>query len=342
MKQIRTAIVELYKAGKKTSEIIEDLKAQKVNRRLVQRTIKRFIETGDINDRPRSGRPKTKVVEKNIKIVRSRVRRNPKRSIRKMATDLNMSERSMRRIVKDVLHLKPYKMQEVQLLNTTAKRNRLQRCRALKKRFANGRHSNIVFSDEKLFTIEQSFNRQNDRILATGLSEMVENARHVTRTQKPASVMIWAGITAEGRTPLCFIDQGVKVDSKVYLEHVLQGVLQPWATNHFDETPWCFQQDSAPAHKAKIVQAFCKDNFPEFISIEEWPSSSPDLNPMDFSIWGILEKNVNATQHSNIENLKCALKKAWEEIPQEQLRASVDEFYNRLTRCIRAKGGHFE
>ena len=81
--------------------------------------------------------------------------------------------------------------------------------------------------------------------------------------------MILAGIISEGRTPLCFIDQGVKVDSKVCLEHVLQGVLQPWAANHFGETPWCFQQDSAPAHKAKIVQTFCKDHFPELINIEQ-------------------------------------------------------------------------
>ena len=32
---------------------------------------------------------------------------------------------------------------------------------------------------------------------------------------------------------------------------------------------------------------------------DEWPPSSPDLNPLDFSIWSILEANVNKTPHKS-------------------------------------------
>ena len=39
------------------------------------------------------------------------------------------------------------------------------------------------------------------------------------RRQKPASVMIWAGVTSTGeKTPLIFIEEGVKVNQHVYLD----------------------------------------------------------------------------------------------------------------------------
>jgi hypothetical protein len=46
-----------------------------------------------------------------------------------------------------------------------------------------------------------------------------------------------------------------------------------------------------------------------FISKDEWLSSSPDLNPMDYSVWAILESKANAKAHKNLESLKKALQK---------------------------------
>jgi len=43
-----------------------------------------------------------------------------------------------------------------------------------------------------------------------------------------------------------------------------------------------FHQDSAPAHTACQTQANCTD----FIAKDEWPPNSPDLNPLDYHVWG--------------------------------------------------------
>ena len=59
---------------------------------------------------------------------------------------------------------RPYKIQQVQELSDKQRVVRLQRAKELKRRFANGRHKDIVFSDEKLFTVEQFVNKQNDRV----------------------------------------------------------------------------------------------------------------------------------------------------------------------------------
>ncbi|GFV45940.1 hypothetical protein TNCV_1977761 [Trichonephila clavipes] len=52
---------------------------------------------------------------------------------------------------------------------------------------------------------------------------------------------------------------------------------------------WTFQQCSALVHKAKKTQEWCKASFPDMISSEECPTYTPALNPMDYSVWSILE-----------------------------------------------------
>ena len=40
---------------------------------------------------------------------------------------------------------------------------------------------------------------------------------------------------------------------------------------------------------------------------DEWPSSSPVLNPLDYSIWGYLEVRVNAKPYHSLALLKQKL-----------------------------------
>src|SRR5689334_2102765 len=98
------------------------------------------------------------------------------------------------------------------------------------------------------------------------------------------------------------------------MNHILnrfspKNVLLPWAQKHFGDSEWTFQQDSAPAHKTKRTQKWCTENLPDFISADEWPSNSPDLNCMDYLVWSILESRACSKPHDSIENLKKSLNK---------------------------------
>uniref|UniRef100_A0A914C457 Uncharacterized protein n=1 Tax=Acrobeloides nanus TaxID=290746 RepID=A0A914C457_9BILA len=81
-------------------------------------------------------------------------------SSRKLAKKLGIFNRAVHEIVKEDLGMKPYKLKERQKLTEEMKATRLEQAQALKRRFANGLRRRIVYSDEKLFTIEQAFNRQ--------------------------------------------------------------------------------------------------------------------------------------------------------------------------------------
>ena len=57
-----------------------------------------------------------------------------------------------------------------------------------------------------------------------------------------------------------------------------------------------------------------------FIKKDEWPPQSPDLNPMDYTIWDSLsEKVYKGRTHKFTENeLKEKIREKWEEITLEE------------------------
>ncbi|XP_059096032.1 uncharacterized protein LOC131890653 [Tigriopus californicus] len=89
---------------------------------------------------------------------------------------------------------------------------------------------------------------------------------------------------ATGRkTPLVVIPEGTKVNSDAYI-NLLEEELLPWIQQQHWEHGYAFMQDGAPAHTSKKTQDWCKANLMDFWDKNTWPPSSPDLNPMDFSI----------------------------------------------------------
>lgn len=118
--------------------------------------------------------------------------------------------------------------------------------------------------------------------------------------------------------------------------------MRPLNTSLFNGKRWVFQQDSAPAHKAKTTQEWLRQHVPEFIEASDWPSGSPDLNPLDYRLWAELERIACRKPHRNLESLKRSLVKAANAFPMEMVRAAIDDWPRRLKACIAADGGHFE
>ena len=124
----------------------------------------------------------------------------------------------MQRIVETDLNLIPYNKVKVQLLLNGTKAKRLTRSKVLLGEVRCDMKLPIPFTDEKLFTIQSVHNTQNNRILAKNKKDIALEDRAVFKRQKPQSIMVWAGVAMDGRkTPLIFIEKGVKVNIDVYL-----------------------------------------------------------------------------------------------------------------------------
>ena len=44
---------------------------------------------------------------------------------------------------------------------------------------------------------------------------------------------------------------------------------------------------------------------------------NPDINPLDYAIWGVLEDQTKATSHLNIGSLKTAVEEEWNKMFEE-------------------------
>ena len=127
------------------------------------------------------------------------------------------------------------------------------------------------------------------------------NIRLTLQRQKPASVMVWGGVTATGlKTLLVFIDEGIKINKDTYIKLLKENLL-PWINLTFGEGGINLQQDRVLSHMANLVQNWGKNNMACFWTKEMWPPSSSDLNPMDFSVWSLLENKVCSSNHQSID-----------------------------------------
>lgn len=341
-KENRIAVVALKKCGYERGDIFRMLRPLGISRSFVYRAVKLFEDTDGVRDRQRSGRPRTTRTPQAIKAVKQRIDRNPLRKQKILSREMQIEPSSMSRILKQDLGLSAYKRHTGHLLTNALKKARKRKSKELLRRHADNGHRRILFTDEKIFTVEESFNKQNDRVYALSSRQASELVPKVQRGHHPASVMVWWGVAYDGVTKLHFCEKGVKTSAKVYQSDVLEKVVKPLNRTLFANKPWIFQQDSAPAHKAKSTQEWLKTNVPEFIFPAQWPSASPDLNPLDYKLWSVLEGMACSTRHPNIESLKHALIRAVKNFPMYEVRAAIDAWPDRLRACWKANGDHFE
>jgi len=103
-----------------------------------------------------------------------------------------------------------------------------------------------------------------------------------------------------------------------------------------------FQQDSAPAHRARDTIELQRHNTPDFIAPDMWPPNSPDLNPVDYVIWSVMQAPVYQTWVHGIDELRQRLITEWCELEQRIVDDAIDQWRRRLLACVDAEGGHFE
>ena len=194
-----------------------------------------------------------------------------------MARDLKIDEKTVRTIVND-LKLSPLKMTNRHQLTALQKQKRMERAKILLNRMKDGIDAGeIIFFDEKIFTVEAQFNLQNNKILAKSANRIPSSINSVYRCQKPASVMVWAAISENWRSPLIFVKEDAKLNANSYIQDIL--IYTPAHVEmkkHFKDHPFMFQQDSAPSHTANRTQDWCESRFLAFWRKELWPPSSPD------------------------------------------------------------------
>lgn len=140
--------------------------------------------------------------------------------------------------------------------------------------------------------------------------------------------MLYGGVSQyHGASSIHFYENGeVNTSAKVCRMMLTAVVVKPLNRKLYKNKRWVFQKDSAPVRKAKTTRDWLENNVPEFIRASDWPSGCPDLNPLDYRLWKILEEEACAKPHRNLESLKSSITRTVAEIPLETLRTCINDF----------------
>jgi len=103
---------------------------------------------------------------------------------------------------------------------------------------------------------------------------------------------------------------------------------------------YTFQQDGAPAHRAQEtvdLELLIRET-PDVIPWSLRPPNNPDLNPMDYTVWGVLQHRGYREKIQTVEELQQHIADEWERLDQRVINNAVKQWH----KSVAANGGHFE
>lgn len=189
--------------------------------------------------------------------------------------------------------------------------------------------NSIIWSDESRF--EVSFGDTSHRVIRFK-SESLESSCLNRKIKFAPSVMVWGCMSAQGLGSLHIVDGNMNAEKyqKVLADHLLPSI--PNLSTEYGE--FIYQQDGATCHTARSSMKFLLDNE---VPVLPWPSSSPDLSPIE-TLWGKiknhLRKNPCATKPALVESLKSV----WASITDEYCHNLVSTMARRCNDVILKKG----
>ena len=312
--------------------------------------IAKIDATGTIERKKGSGRPRSVRVPENIAIVSELCcsqeadgDEGTHESPREIEHLTGISRSSVVRIIKNDLRLNNFGRSYCKKLSERERTLRVSRGKRLARYMTIEKLNRTFFSDEKNFKVGHIKNRKNDRFYTTANKKRdVPETRLLRQVDTfPKKIMISAAISKLGKSSIIFVESGIKINKEVYLKH-LKETLIPEMKKLGGRNGYVFQQDGATSHTAKVVLDYLEKKVPEFLPPDLWPPSSPDLNPLDYGIWSILENNVYKVKIRDMDHLKSRILQCWEEIDQDVINKTIDSFRMRLKKMNEVDGRRFE
>lgn len=290
-------------------------------------------------------------VERTIRTVQleenvlNSVDEDPSISVRKLAARFNESKSSVHNILKEQL-LKPFHLRKVHELTPADFPARMEYANWLLQQQQRNVNfiSCILFTDEAGFTKNGIINSHNLHVWAYENPHATITSRY--QHQFP-SINLWAGIVGNRLLGPFVLPQ--RLNGEFYLQFLqndLPVLLEdvPLLTR---QNLW-FMHDGAPPHYSLAVREYLNNVYRnQWIGRggpRPWPTRSPDLNPLDFYLWGHLKNLVYSTPVETREELLQRIMFHCEEIrnDHQKLWRVQQSSIRRARECIRVQGAHVE
>lgn len=128
------------------------------------------------------------------------------------------------------------------------------------------------------------------------------------------------------------------MDAALYVQIMKKELLDSIKYYELDQEEVIFQQDNDPKHTSKLAM----DALEELnLNVLEWPSQSPDLNPIEHH-WGHVARELKRRTGliTNKDDLWEELQKILVEPNRDLCRKLIGTMPRRIIDVIKAKGGY--
>ncbi len=332
---VKQAIIRLKKQNKPIREIAKTLGVAKTT---VWNILKKKECTGELSNTKRPGRPRKKTMVDDRRIL-SLVKKTPFTTVGQIKNTLQevgvcvQSQQSREDFTRVNTEGSPQDVNHW-WASKTGIRDRLEFAkRHLKKpsQFWN----NILWTDETKINLYQSDGKRR----VWRRKGTAHDPKHTTSSVKHGggSVMAWACMAASGTGSLVFIDdvtadKSSRMNSEVF-RAILSAHIQPNASELIGRR-FTVQMDNYPKHTAKATKEFLKG---KKWTVMQWPSQSPDLNPIEHT-FHLLKTKLKGKCPKNKQELKTVAVEAWQSITRDETQRLVMSMRSRLQAVIDCKG----
>lgn len=196
---------------------------------------------------------------------------------------------------------------------------------------------NVMFSDESVISRIGSYGKKFYR-KRPGNMRPESNPTKRTMQAGGGKIMVWGCMTYNGLGDLCWLPQGL--DSQLYVEVLQDYVIASQDYRRLDRGKFIFQQDNAKVHTAKIVKGyFLKSK----IRIMNWPSNSPDLNPIEL-VWGYPKRHLDQydSDPESMKELWERVQDVWNKIPEDFIHHLYESMPTRMSMVCKHQGDHID
>lgn len=307
---------------------------------MLKRWVKNFRETGSVAKKKAPGLPKTVRTSPVIAQVRQAIQNSPSRSARLHAKNLNLSDRTLRRILHEDLNCHPFKILYTQQLLPADHAARATFSELMLQKIESQEIplGSILITDEAHFYLHGDVNKQNVRYWSD------ENPRLINEEPLHSpKVTVWMGIAEWGVIGPYFFDGTVNGER---YRQLLNEFVRPELGRRRKLSRTWFQQDGATCHAAaETIEILRKMFGSRLISRNTeiiWPSRSPDLSACDFFLWGYLKSKVYESKPRDLEELKNEIRRHVAAIPKPMLKRVFQNFVTRLRDCVEKQGHHLD
>ena len=310
--ETKVLIIKTLKS-KSPAEVADIFTASK---RQVERICKRYQESGDVHDRPRSGRPcKTTARDNHLLVWQARPMSTALQLQDEWMPATPVSSRTVHRILAhNGLHGRIAAQKPA--LNKRQLRNRVAYVKAysLTKGWTAEKWWKKYFSDESSVELHPKRCQYCRRPSGVRL-----DPRFTQKTVKfgGGKIMVWGYIQYGGAREICKVDGNI--DSAKYLQILASQYISNYKRGQIS------QQDWAPCHTSGSTMKFLRGK--KIKVLQGWPAQSPDMNIIEH-ISGRMKEEAWRTKPKNLEELWDACKVAFHTIPDDLINKLYDSLPN--------------